>query len=135
MLGSVCCVSSSSSICWFCPLFPVSVSPPSASRLLPTSRNPNYPSFCVSPVSDCRPSSVFKPTSPSLRCLTSGSAVAPCVLVFVLVCCCFYYCPASLSLPNLGLFACFDCLLARWSLPFMQSVKVVSTHHFSLCNI
>lgn len=135
MLGSVCCVSLSFSICWFCAAFPSSVSPPSASRLLPTSTHPNYPSYCFSPESNCRPSSVFKPTSPSLRCLTFGSAAAPCILVFVLDCCCFYYRPASLSPPSLGLFACFDCLLAGWSLPFMQSVNQVSTHRFNLGNI
>lgn len=135
MLASVCCVNLSFSFFWFRPVLPVSVSPPSSSLLLPTSHNPNYPSFRVSPVSNCTPSSVFKPTSPSLRCLTFVSIVAPCVLFFVLDCYRFYYWPASLSLSDLGLFACFDCLLVHWSLPFMQSVKLVLTHHLSLCNL
>lgn len=135
MLGSVCCVSSPFSFFWFCPVLPVSVSSPSSSRLLPTSRNPNCPSFCVSPGSNCTPSSVFKATSPSLRCLTFVSVVAPCVLFFVLGCYCFSYWPASLFLSDLGLFACFDCLLLRCSLPCIQSVKLVLTHHFSLCYI
>lgn len=94
------------------------------------------------PMSSLRPRTLISPAYVSHLCpvarlplylnplfLPSGgwlvSVVAPLVLFFVLDYYFFYYWPAPLSLLDLGVFACFDCLLVHWSLRLTQAVRLI----------
>lgn len=60
----------------------------------------------------------------------------PSCVFFGLECYCLYSWPAPMSLPPVWVcLPVFDCLPVHWSLPSLQSVKLLLTHHFSLCNI